>query len=43
MCVCVVLSFDLCLLDFSCDFANGFFRFVVINDLLSFFFVYNQP
>jgi len=39
--VCIVLSFDLCLVDFSCDFANGFLRFVVINDLLSFLCITN--
>jgi len=38
--VCV-LSFDLCLVDFSCDFANGFLRFVVFNDLLSFLYITN--
>ena len=42
LCACVILSFDLYLVDFSCDFANGFLRFVVINDPLS-FFVYNKP
>ena len=41
LCACVVLSFDLYLVDFSCDFANGFLRFVAINDLLSFLCITN--
>jgi len=34
-----VLSLNLCLVDVSCDFAIGFLRFVVINDLLSFLYI----
>jgi len=41
LCACVILSFDLYLVDFSCDFANGFLRFVIINDLLSFLCITN--